>query len=427
MHKIYKPNIAYIHRYTLMHKMVSTMPNSLKIRSGLEPAVHRVKTQEMLSDKFQKNILLTIAFFLTLIEILATTGNLIWVTSIISQPISLCISTITISLFLIGALGLHIKNNFLSHLLLIACCVEFLMSLIFLYVIFVMPDVLILTVFHALLISVISLLGVFLSLKTISWNIRIKRIENLKFNDNLNYISNSEYSVEMINVHKVYKVGEIKVHALRGVNLKVRRGEFIAIMGPSGSGKSTLLNLIGALDKPTEGKVIIDGIDISTLNNDQLAKLRNEKIGFIFQNFNLINRSKVIRNIELPAIIKGMPKRERIKRALELLKALGLEGLHNRRPKHLSGGQQQRVAIARALINSPQIILADEPTGNLDSVSGREVMSYLRMMNERFGTTVIVVTHDREVGEMADRIVHIKDGMIIGEEIIRREKYEKNN
>ncbi|MCD6514734.1 MAG: ABC transporter ATP-binding protein [Candidatus Odinarchaeota archaeon] len=231
----------------------------------------------------------------------------------------------------------------------------------------------------------------------------------------------------MINVHKVYKVGEIKVHALRGVNLKVRRGEFIAIMGPSGSGKSTLLNLIGALDKPTEGKVIIDGIDISTLNNDQLAKLRNEKIGFIFQNFNLINRSKVIRNIELPAIIKGMPKRERIKRALELLKALGLEGLHNRRPKHLSGGQQQRVAIARALINSPQIILADEPTGNLDSVSGREVMSYLRMMNERFGTTVIVVTHDREVGEMADRIVHIKDGMIIGEEIIRREKYEKNN
>ncbi|MEQ9715915.1 MAG: ABC transporter ATP-binding protein [Candidatus Asgardarchaeum sp.] len=240
-------------------------------------------------------------------------------------------------------------------------------------------------------------------------------------------MSNSEHSVEIINVHKVYKVGEIKVHALRGANLKVRRGEFIAIMGPSGSGKSTLLNLIGALDKPTEGKVIIDGIDISTLNNDQLAKFRNEKIGFIFQNFNLINRSKVIRNIELPAIIKGMPKRERMKRALELLKALGLEGLHNRRPKHLSGGQQQRVAIARALINSPQIILADEPTGNLDSVSGREVMSYLRMMNEKFGTTVIVVTHDREVGEMADRIVHIKDGMIIGEEIIRREKYEKNN
>ncbi|MGQ4834254.1 MAG: ABC transporter ATP-binding protein [Candidatus Asgardarchaeia archaeon] len=229
----------------------------------------------------------------------------------------------------------------------------------------------------------------------------------------------------MIDVHKIYTVGDVKVHALRGINLRVKRGEFIAIMGPSGSGKSTLLNLLGALDKPTSGKVIIDGVDISTLDNDQLARLRNEKIGFVFQSYNLINRSKVIRNIELPAIVKGVPKDQRIKRALELLKALGLEGLHNRRPKYLSGGQQQRVAIARALINNPQIILADEPTGNLDSVSGREVMKYLRKMNEEFGTTVIVVTHDREVGEMADKILHIKDGKITGEEIIRRDKYEK--
>lgn len=403
------------------------MPNSLGIHSKSKPAVHGVKTQEMSSDSFQKVILLTIAFFLALVEVLAITGSLIWITSIISQPVSLYISIAIISLFIVGALGLHIKNNILSHLLLVACCIEFLISLIFLYVIFILSNIHILTIFHTLLVSVISLLGIVLSLKIIPWSIQIKKIENPKLNNNPNHVLNSEYSVEMVNVHKVYKVGEIKVHALRGVNLKVHRGEFIAIMGPSGSGKSTLLNLIGALDKPTKGKVIIDGIDISTLNNDQLAKLRNEKIGFIFQTFNLINRSKVIRNIELPAIIKGMPKRERIKRALELLKALGLEGLHDRRPKHLSGGQQQRVAIARALINSPQIILADEPTGNLDSVSGREVMSYLRMMNERFDTTVIVVTHDREVGEMADRIVHIKDGMIIGEEIIRREKYEKNN
>ncbi len=238
--------------------------------------------------------------------------------------------------------------------------------------------------------------------------------------------SDTPYAVELIDVVKIYKVGPIEVPALNGVNLKIKKGEFVAIMGPSGSGKSTLLNLIGALDRPTAGKVIVDGVDISRLNKNELARLRNEKIGFVFQAFNLINRSSVLRNVELPAIIKGTPKKERQRKAIELLRTLGLEGTENRNPRFLSGGQQQRVAIARALINNPKIILADEPTGNLDSKSGREVMNYLRMMNERFGTTVIVVTHDREIAEMADRIVHIRDGKIVKEEVLRNDGRENS-
>ena len=230
----------------------------------------------------------------------------------------------------------------------------------------------------------------------------------------------SEYAVELINVIKDYHVGPIVVHALRGVSLKIKRGEFVAIMGPSGSGKSTLLNLIGAIDRPTSGKVLIDGVDISKLDDNELAELRNKKIGFVFQAYNLINRTTVLRNVELPAIVAGVPKKERVKRAKEVLRIVGLEEEIYRSPKYLSGGQQQRVAIARALINNPSIILADEPTGNLDSKTGYEVMSYLRKLNEEFGTTVIVVTHARDVAEMADRILYIRDGKIIGEEILRR-------
>ena len=230
----------------------------------------------------------------------------------------------------------------------------------------------------------------------------------------------NDYAIELIDVVKDYHVGPIVVHALRGINLKVKKGEFIAIMGASGSGKSTLLNMIGALDRPTSGKVLIDGIDLSKLSDDQLAYLRNRKIGFVFQSYNLINRTNVLRNVEMPAIVTGMSKKERIERATALLKVVGLEDEIYRKPRFLSGGQQQRVAIARALMNNPTIILADEPTGNLDSVAGAEVMEYFRKMNEEFGTTVVVVTHDREVAETADRIVHLRDGKIVDEEILRK-------
>ena len=235
----------------------------------------------------------------------------------------------------------------------------------------------------------------------------------------------SEYAIELRNVVKDYVLGPVVVHAVRGIDLKVRHGEFIAIMGPSGSGKSTLLNLIGALDRPTSGKVIIDGVDISKLDDTGLAYLRNKKIGFIFQTFNLINRTSVLRNVELPSIVAGVPKKERIRRAKEMLKIVGLVEEIHRQPKYLSGGQQQRVAIARALMNYPAIILADEPTGNLDSKTGQEIVDFLRKLNTEFGTTIVVVTHDRSVAEQADKIIHIKDGKLFGEEIIRSEKYER--
>ena len=233
----------------------------------------------------------------------------------------------------------------------------------------------------------------------------------------------TEYAVVVDNVHKIYRVGTVEVHALRGISLKVKRGEFVAIMGPSGSGKSTLLNMIGALDKPTSGRVYIDGVDITKLDDNQLAILRNKKIGFVFQAYNLINRTTVLRNVEMPAIVAGMPKKERVKKAIKLLKIMGLdESVLKRRPIYLSGGQQQRVAIARALMNDPAIILADEPTGNLDSKTGKEVMRYFRMLNEKYGVTIILVTHDRSVAEMTDRILHIRDGQIIKEEIVGEKK-----
>jgi len=231
----------------------------------------------------------------------------------------------------------------------------------------------------------------------------------------------SDYAIETINVTKKYMLGSNVVSALNGLNLKVHRGEFVAIMGPSGSGKSTLLNLLGALDRPTSGKVLIDGVDISKLDEEGLAKLRNEKIGFVFQAYNLIARSTVLRNMELPALVKGYSKEERLRRIHSLLSIVGLEGKALRRPKTLSGGEQQRVAIARALMNDPQIILADEPTGNVDSKTGRVIIGFLRKLNEERGTTVIVVTHDPEVARMADRIVYIRDGRIVNEERLRED------
>lgn len=221
----------------------------------------------------------------------------------------------------------------------------------------------------------------------------------------------SEWIIIAIDLWKIYKSGKIEYPALRGINMKIRRGEFIAIVGPSGSGKSTLLNLFGALDRPTKGKVIIDGIDISTLKSNELAEFRNKKIGFIFQTFNLIPYMSALDNIEVPMIASGISPKERKIRAKELLELVGLKGFERNRPSELSGGQQQRVAIARALINNPQIILADEPTGNLDSKSANEIIEILHNLNKR-GVTIILVTHNLNLIKYCNRVFWMKDGLI---------------
>ena len=217
--------------------------------------------------------------------------------------------------------------------------------------------------------------------------------------------------VEAVNLKKTYMLGEVPVEALRGVNLRVDSGDFLAILGPSGSGKSTLLNLIGALDKPTEGKMLIEDIDISTLNDNQLADLRR-RIGFVFQFFNLIPRFTARDNIELSMSIADMSRAERRKRAEELLETVGLKDRMNHKPAELSGGQQQRVAIARALANNPRFLLLDEPTGNIDSKTAREILGLIKKLNEENGVTIIMVTHDQHLAREAKRIVQIFDGVI---------------
>ncbi|RLG84559.1 MAG: ABC transporter ATP-binding protein [Thermoprotei archaeon] len=229
------------------------------------------------------------------------------------------------------------------------------------------------------------------------------------------YTLNGKPIVVLEDVVKVYRVGNIVTYALRGVNLIVRKGEFVAIMGPSGSGKTTLLNMIGLLDKPTKGKVIIDGVDTSRLKSKELAYFRNRKIGFIFQHFNLISRLTVLENIELPLVARGIPRNIRIKKAKEaLIKAGGDLSWLNKKPTQLSGGQQQRVAIARALVGDPEILLADEPTGNLDRASSKIVLETFLKLNSQ-GQTIITVTHDPEVAHCTQRILIIRDGKIVEE------------
>ncbi len=224
--------------------------------------------------------------------------------------------------------------------------------------------------------------------------------------------------VELINVTKVYG-DKIKVKALDGVSLKVERGEFISIVGPSGSGKTTLLNIIGTLDKPTEGKVIISGKDVTKLNDDELSLIRNRFIGFVFQSFNLINRLTALENVELPLLARGMPKKEREKEAMKALELVGLKEKAYKKPTELSGGEQQRVAIARCLASNPTLILADEPTGNLDSKNSLNVLKALLEVNEQFNKTIIMVTHNLELAKMTKKIIKLKDGRIEEVETLR--------
>lgn len=219
-------------------------------------------------------------------------------------------------------------------------------------------------------------------------------------------------TVEVREVKKSYRMGEVIVPALRGVSFSVGEGELLAIFGPSGSGKSTLLHLMGCLDRPDEGEIFVDGSNVLKLSDDKLAEIRLAKMGFVFQFFNLLPRLTAFRNVELPLTIAGIPEKETLKRATEMLRLVGLEGRMNHRPSELSGGEQQRVAVARALINDPKIVLADEPTGNLDTKTGWGIVQLVKKLNREKGQTFVVVTHDPHIAEAADRIIHLKDGLI---------------
>jgi putative ABC transport system ATP-binding protein len=212
---------------------------------------------------------------------------------------------------------------------------------------------------------------------------------------------------------KVYDLGEVRVEALRGVDVRVERGEFVAIMGASGSGKSTFLNIVGCLDRPSTGRYLLDGVDVSQMSSDQLAEVRNKKIGFVFQSFNLLARTSAVENVELPLLYNGTDSHDRRARALAALKSTGLEGRAEHQPSQLSGGQQQRVAIARALVNQPSIILADEPTGNLDSQTSNEIIGIMQTLNEQQGITIMLVTHESDIAQYAKRVILFKDGLVI--------------
>ena len=217
--------------------------------------------------------------------------------------------------------------------------------------------------------------------------------------------------IEMRELTRVYQLGPQEIYALRGVNLTIDPGEYVAIMGPSGSGKSTLMNVIGCLDTPSSGRYILDGVPVETMNDDELAAVRNKKIGFVFQTFNLLARTTALQNVELPLIYAKIPRTERRRLAEEALTAVGLKDRMSHQPNELSGGQRQRVAIARALVNRPSLLLADEPTGNLDSQTGREILDLFQELSDR-GNSIIMVTHEDDVAREARRIIHIRDGRI---------------
>lgn len=223
--------------------------------------------------------------------------------------------------------------------------------------------------------------------------------------------------IEIKNIVKTYQTGDTSFNALNGVSLSVKQGEFVSIMGTSGSGKSTFMNILGCLDKPTSGSYFLDGIDVMSLNRDELSDIRNLKLGFVFQGFNLISRTSALENVEMPMIYKGIPPAERIERAKRALKIVGLEYRESHMPNQMSGGQQQRVAIARAIVNDAPIILADEPTGNLDTRTSIEVMEFFVNLNEKAGKTIILVTHEPDIAEYSKRIVRFKDGNIISDEV----------
>jgi putative ABC transport system ATP-binding protein len=225
-------------------------------------------------------------------------------------------------------------------------------------------------------------------------------------------MSSNNIVVDATDLTKVFTMGDVQVHALRGLSVQIKRGEVVSIMGPSGSGKSTLMNILGCLDRPSSGEYCLDGESVANLKDEQLAEIRNRKVGFVFQSFNLLPRSTALTNVELPLRYSPPNGRKRRELAKEALIEVGLGDRIDHRPNELSGGQQQRVAIARALVNDPAIVMADEPTGNLDSKSGEEIMELLMKLNRDKGTTLIIVTHDPEIAEQTERVIHIRDGVV---------------
>ncbi len=222
--------------------------------------------------------------------------------------------------------------------------------------------------------------------------------------------------IQLEHITRTYKVGETEVRALKGVTNEIRKGELVALMGPSGSGKSTLMNIIGCLDKPTTGKYLLENQEISTMDKNKLAQIRNKNMGFVFQSFNLLSRTTALENVELPLVYSNIPGKNSAEKALEALTQVGLEGRESHKTNQLSGGEQQRVAIARALVNSPHILLADEPTGNLDTKTGLEIMEVFQRLNKEKNITILIVTHDPEVAVFAQRKIHLRDGLIEKEE-----------
>jgi putative ABC transport system ATP-binding protein len=237
-------------------------------------------------------------------------------------------------------------------------------------------------------------------------------------------VASMDWVIEARELKKTYKMGEFDVEALRGVSFKIKRGEVVSIMGPSGSGKSTMMNTLGCLDRPTSGEYILDGESVGEMNDDQLASVRNRKVGFVFQSFNLLSRLTAIGNVELPLRYAGMAEGRREK-AIASLEAVGLQDRMKHRPFELSGGQQQRVAVARALVNDPAIIMADEPTGNLDSKVGKEIMNLLLGLNKDRGTTLIIVTHDPTIAEQTQRVIRLRDGLLESEGYEKQGKEKK--
>jgi putative ABC transport system ATP-binding protein len=225
--------------------------------------------------------------------------------------------------------------------------------------------------------------------------------------------------IRLENVFKTYDLGEIQVQALRGVSLQVREGEFVAVMGPSGSGKSTIMNILGCLDRPTKGRYFLDGVDVSRMSKTELARIRNRKLGFVFQQFNLLSRTSALENVELPTVYAGISPEERERRAMESLTRVGLADRAGHHPSQLSGGQQQRVAIARALVNTPSILLADEPTGNLDSRTSVEIMDILQTLNNEQGLTIVLVTHEPDIAQYSKRTMLFRDGKLVRDSIVQ--------